>query len=707
MLLFVSPNLWANQHDANDLYPSIYFEADNLLYENDGKNIKASGNAKLFYKSYIVEASEITYLQEIDQVIATGNVTMSDKGKVKITASKITLSDELKNGFLEGANMILQDGSKIRANKANINLSKSSTFTEASYTFCEKCIEDDDCPYTWEFQSEEVVHDELNKKIIFKNIKFNVLDKTLLSLPQFTYPDFTVKRQSGFLIPTYSFSNFYGHAIKVPYIYILDETSDLTVSPFVTTKQGPLFDFEYRKKIENGGDIYINPNFIYQADPSDVAPGDKKLRASIQTHGTIPINDNFDWGWDATYATDDTYMRKYSLDSRTKYNSNIYVEGLKGQNYLNIAAINYKNLLNETETPQAILLPRIDHQYKFNLPNLKNLSFENNIVNVQRASGDEQMRLTSELKWDERYISDNGIIIEPKLSLRADHLRTFDESEDQFTNFSRVVPNLSTSISWPFFDNAPYGKQIIEPKIAIGYVGDEETHSDLLNEDAQTFNFNSLNLFEMNRSLGFDRIDGGSKISLGLNYSLQDDIGGLLNANIGQSYHVSGLNSLASDQWSGTDNYHSDIVGSISYNLNDAVILDYKTRYDRSSSDNSINEFNLEMHDFNNYSFGINYTDIEAEANWLNTGLNANDHVALSELSGFLEFGITPDWSIISSGTFNLESDDFVSNQIGLRYDDECLAFDIGYRENLFTDRDIKKDRSILFNFELKTSALD
>ena len=79
----------------------------------------------------------------------------------------------------------------------------------------------------------------------------------------------------------------------------------------------------------------------------------------------------------------------------------------------------------------------------------------------------------------------------------------------------------------------------------------------------------------MNRSLGFDRIDGGSKISLGLNYSLQDDIGGLLNANIGQSYHVSGLNSLASDQWSGTDNYHSDIVGSISYNLNDAEILDY------------------------------------------------------------------------------------------------------------------------------------
>ena len=194
------------------------------------------------------------------------------------------------------------------------------------------------------------------------------------------------------------------------------------------TKQGPLFDFEYRKKTENGGDIYFNPNFIYQADPSNVAPGNEKFRASIKTHGVMPINSNFEWGWDATFASDETYMRAYSLDGRTKYNSNIYIEGLKGHNYLNIAAINYKNLLNETETPQATLLPRIDHQYNFNLPSLKNLSFENNIVNVQRTTGDEQIRLTSEIKWDERYISDKGIIFEPKVSLRADHFRTYDLS---------------------------------------------------------------------------------------------------------------------------------------------------------------------------------------------------------------------------------------------------------------------------------------
>ena len=74
----------------------------------------------------------------------------------------------------------------------------------------------------------------------------------------------------------------------------------------------------------------IQTSYIKQILPM-LHPGIRNMRASIQTHGTMPINDNFDWGWDATYATDDTYMRKYSLDSRTKYNSNIYIEGLKGQ----------------------------------------------------------------------------------------------------------------------------------------------------------------------------------------------------------------------------------------------------------------------------------------------------------------------------------------------------------------------------------------
>jgi lipopolysaccharide assembly outer membrane protein LptD (OstA) len=72
--LFVIPNMYlgcnsfANQSD--NAYPSIYLEADNLTYSEDGSTISALGNAKLFYKNYTIQADEISYNQNIDQVVA-------------------------------------------------------------------------------------------------------------------------------------------------------------------------------------------------------------------------------------------------------------------------------------------------------------------------------------------------------------------------------------------------------------------------------------------------------------------------------------------------------------------------------------------------------------------------------------------------------------------------------------------------------------
>ena len=57
--------LLAESIDSSNDNSSIYFEADNLYYDNDGNNITAEGNAKLFYKTYVVEANKITYIQDI------------------------------------------------------------------------------------------------------------------------------------------------------------------------------------------------------------------------------------------------------------------------------------------------------------------------------------------------------------------------------------------------------------------------------------------------------------------------------------------------------------------------------------------------------------------------------------------------------------------------------------------------------------------
>jgi len=700
-VLICTKNSFANQSD--DAYPSIYLEADNLTYDEDGTTISALGNAKLFYKNYTIEANEITYNQKIDQVVAVGNITMSEKNNIRLKANKIILSNELKEGFIEGANMILQDGSKIRANSGEINTDKN-IFQNAQYTFCEECLEDKNCPYTWEFVADEVAHDQKNKKLVFKNIKFKLLDKTIFGIPKFSYPDFRVKRQTGFLLTSYNYSNFYGHGIKTPYLYVIDESSDITFSPFTTSRQGPLFDIEYRKKMKNGSELNINPTFIYQANPSNIAPGNEKFRASLKTDGAMQVSEKFEWGWDGTFASDETYMRKYGLDSSTKYNSNIYIEGINNKNYVSLSAINYRNLLNEVETPQATLLPRFDHIYTIDFPYFDDITIGTNIVNTKREQEDEQLRITNEIRWNERYIANNGLVISPNLSLRNDWINSYDETDNQNTKLNRFSSDISATIAWPFFDKTSYGKQIVEPKIALGFINNEKTSQDLLNEDSKTYNFNTLNLFENNKSLGFDRIDSGTRLMVGFDYFLDDLLGGSFEASIGKSLKIDDHTTYFDKKWSGTDNYNSDLVGSINYNYNETLFFDYKTRYNEEDNKFDINELNFEIKKPKQYNLGLNYTRIDADANWLNSDIaNPQNHVGLNELSGLAEFNLTNDWSIISSGTFNIETDQLLKSQIGFRYDDECLAFDIGYSENLFTDRDIKKDKSLLLNFEIKT----
>jgi LPS-assembly protein len=176
----------------------------------------------------------------------------------------------------------------------------------------------------------------------------------------------------------------------------------------------------------------------------------------------------------------------------------------------------------------------------------------------------------------------NGIIFEPYISLKGDYFSTYDESDNEFTNHSRFTPEATIKTSWPFFKNSSIGKQIIEPKLGISYIGKEDEDSNLLNEDSQTLNFNSLNLFESNRSYGHDKIDSGNKMSLGLNYNLQDNVGGLFKASLGKSFHIDGDNTFSGKKYSGTNNYHSDIVSSLSYDLNKTLLVDYKTRFDGS-----------------------------------------------------------------------------------------------------------------------------
>jgi len=695
-LLSVINESYSVETNSEKEKPSVLLEADTLTYNDENNTIVASGSAMLYYKSYTVQADKIIYNETLDNVVASGNIVLIEKNKTKIYAEDMELTDGLKNGFIYTAKLLLENNAKIIASKGQRIDGNITKFDNASFTLCNECTDGTNKPLTWELKADRIVHNEIDKIIEYNNVRFILAGKSLIKIPYLSHPDMTVKRKTGFLLPTYSISNFYGNAIKTPYFFNINKSSDITFTPVITTKQGPLFNFEYRNKISENGYINVNPSFIYQANPSNIAPGNIRFRNSLKTTAQLDINDKWNWGWDATYTSDDTFMRRYDIDSSTKYKSEIFLTGLSNKNYLSAKAIEYTNLLNESELDQPIIAPLIDHDYTFDSKPLNgNLNLNSQFTSLSRNAGDEQTRFSSDLSWENKYTTNQGILFEPYIGIKADHFRTYDESDDSYHSFSRLHPKFSVKTSWPLYSVNTYGNHLIEPTVRLTFSGDEKSNGKLLNEDSNVMNFNTLNLFEIDRSYGFDKIEGGHKLAVGINYDYEDMFGGHFSGKIGKSYHLGGKNSFDGKDWAGTDDYHSDVIASLSYDMLDVINLDYKTKLDSQTKEITANEFNLTFNNNDSLLADMNYIEYLSSTNVL-------DNTKKEELSGGIKLALTKNWSFNSRGAYNVEDSAVLNSLFGIGYADECIEIDLSYKENFYADRDLKKDKSIMFNFNLK-----
>ena len=77
-----------------------------------------------------------------------------------------------------------------------------------------------------------------------------MFDFPIFYFPKFFHPDPTVKRQTGFLSPSFEDSKNLGQGVTIPYFINLAKDKDLTLSPKIYFKENPLLLAEYRQDFE-------------------------------------------------------------------------------------------------------------------------------------------------------------------------------------------------------------------------------------------------------------------------------------------------------------------------------------------------------------------------------------------------------------------------------------------------------------------------
>jgi LPS-assembly protein len=699
-------------------YPSETFEepskrvpvdltADNLLHDDKTQTITASGKVVINQAGRTLHADQVKYNLKNDTVIAKGNVILHEPTGDVHFAEEITLSDNMKNGFVYGLNSYLSQGGYFTAEKGERKNAETVVLSNASYTPCD-CETDEDGNPVWQIKADQVTYHEKENRISYKNARFEIFGIPTLWTPYLSHTDGRVKRKSGVLTPSFGYDSELGAVFTPKYYWSISPDQDATIGLLFSTQELPVLLTEYRRRFVDA-EIEFDTSISHSArtveeDGVDVRKGEE-LRGHLFGKGRWDINELYRAGFDIELTSDDQYLRQFDISSKSLLENEVYLERFSGRDYAIARAIAFEDTRIDIErVDQPDILPEVVLSF-FGEPNALfggRWSLGGSALGLLRDGGGQDVnRFVVEGSWQKKHIFDMGLVTSIDTLLRGDAYRTNDK--DSATTASgrstegtetRAYTRAHIETSYPFVKSYEKGQAIIEPMAALTLspnvnVGD----NDIPNEDSQDVQLDASNLFEPNRFPGLDRIEDRSHVTYGLKTGFYDYQGSHINLFLGQSYRFD--NEVLFPEGSGLSEQDSDYVGHISGVYKDQYGLNYR--------------FQLGNGDFSSQRH-----EMDAYANWDRVS-NSTRYLFAEEIAGVLGnesreqvesslgLKLTNSWKFRTGALYDLGEDPGLRKaKFAFDYIGCCLAFSVAAERNLTRDSSGESGTDITFRLGLK-----
>lgn len=559
----------------------VTFTADRVEYDREHGLVTAIGHVEAWQNDHVVRADKITFDRNTNVAAAYGHVVLLEPDGQVLFADYAEMTEGMKNAILRGMRAILAQNGKLAANGARRTEGQINELSKVVYSACNLCKTDPTLPPQWQIRALSAVQDLVNKRIEYYDAVLQMYGMPVGYLPYFSMPDPSVKRASGFLIPDVGYNNHLGAFATAPYYIVLDDQSDLTLTPILTSMAGESLDIDYRRSF-NDGTLRVNTQFGNYAG---------SLQDTIDVAGRFNLNDTWRYGFDVQRASNVNYETYFNLNNPLGaagvLTTQFYLEGFGDGAYARLDTRIYQGLLSNIVTSELpLVLPRYEYSFVSDVDPLGGrLSVDTQDFNIVRQTGTNTQRASLTLNWNRPFVGQLGDLW--ALTLHIDSAAYNATNFNQQPNFgthsnvdtARALPQVSLDWHWPFLrDSGAWGSQLIEPHVQLilaPVVGNSQFNKYPDEDSLDFFEFTDQNLFGFNRFPGIDRLEGGSRVNYALHGAWYLN-GQTFDGMIGQSYQFATNNNFP--EYTGLQTRVSDIVARATFQPTSWLDFTYRTR---------------------------------------------------------------------------------------------------------------------------------
>ena len=678
--------------------------ADEVIYNPNTHTVTAQGKVELSQGERVLMADKVTYFEESRMVAATGNVSLLEPTGEVLFADYVELDDQFRDGFVQTVSLLFSDNSRAAAVRAIRQDGNVTTLDHAVYSPCLPCAEHPDRPLLWQVKAVKVTHDQAAKKVEYEDATFDVLGVPVAYLPYFSHPDPSVKRQSGFLTPHIGESTRLGFRIGTPYFWAIDDNSDLTLTPFYTSKEGSYLVGDYRKLFADGelmAEFSAGYGNSYDGDGNDT--GNDEFHGHIFAHGRFNVDDNWRWGFDAARSSSDTYLKRFQFASPDYLTSDLYTEGFFDRSYVSVMGYSFQGLRSIDDPGTTPVILPLGSASMIVEPDVigGRLDLSANAIALWRDAGASQRRISLRGDWRRPWITDLGTVYTVDLSIRGDMFDSEDVLDDTGRDVSgqtgRILPKAAFEARYPLVRPTENGRQVIEPIVQLVLAPSVPLSHKISNEDSQNFEFDDTNLFAVDRFSGYDKWDSGSRFVYGLRSAYYGNDGTTFSVFFGESYEFTDENDVYPLS-AGVGNGRSDFVGAITVSPTSWLELQHNFRLDKDDLSFNRNDIRAIV-TANRLRAYLGYTAVKDQ-----TGVPGQDD--RDEIYAAFSAKLTEYWTLYGDTRQSLNEGSTLSTGLGIFYADDCVELGAVYRRDTTRDRDIQPDTSVNFIVRLRNLGM-